>query len=241
MSKRRSAAVRALREFLVIVVGVLTALAVDEYIGERNEAQLAAYHIARLEADLQDTENRLTYLLGQLTQSERAAAAVTEVLRGQAVPTDPSAIIVEVARAGANNTPNVRRTAFQELSETGGLRFVQPPELRTAILDYYTAVATEERWFQTLDLRARTLSREIIEHRVLYAARVACPIDQIREPMTCSPELDSELTTSAVSLLLAKSDAVQIYNGRAFELTRARERIERLLAQTQGLRAELSG
>lgn len=225
----------AVREFLLIVVGVLTALAVDQYMEEREERRFAQYHLERLAQDLRATEEQSQFLLRQITQSERAAAAIVEILRGSNLSYDGSGLVVALTRAAAHNTPGIRDVAFLEINQGVSLRFVEPPELRSRIVEYYQIAAGHVTWFDTMDLRARTLARELVHHELFYEARTACPIDEIREPLTCRPALDPNRVDAVVRSLRTATGAVEIYNSRAFELTRARERVAELILQTTEL------
>ena len=68
---------RALGEFLIIVVGVLAALAVDEWRGERESRKLESAYLARLQADIKRDVDEFTV---EISVMEKKAAFLQSLI-----------------------------------------------------------------------------------------------------------------------------------------------------------------
>ncbi len=134
----------------MVVLGVLIALAVDDYRVERHDRQLEIDYVQRLRVDL---ERNLQYIsevwYPGLARKRQALDAIAPVVRGQqAAPDEPHSFLVSVARGGAMGTTAntwVTDTTFKDLIATGNLRLIQDPAVRAAIADYYEGILAETR------------------------------------------------------------------------------------------------
>jgi hypothetical protein len=158
---------RWLAELVVIMVGVLAALAVDDFAQSRADRALEAHLLERLEDDLaadagdlaaaQTIVARRIWLFGELQRA----------LAGQATPSPPADSLITFDRAAAlleavgrsqdvvlmrewdrpierplrlfRGTPefDLSDDAYQEMLAGGGMRTLTDPVLRSAIVAYY--------------------------------------------------------------------------------------------------------
>ncbi len=129
-------------ETLVIVLGVLIALGLNDYWTDRQDRLLAIDYIQRIEYEVNgDLQNLQNSFRPRLRAKREALEAILPVVRGRApVPEDLNDFLLNVSRGGifggtlatlANNT------TFEELRATGNLRLIRDPDLRIAIVRYY--------------------------------------------------------------------------------------------------------
>ena len=154
---------RALAEFVVIVTGVLVALAVDDWRSGRAQSATEQHLLAVLAEDLRlDSLSYASYVrlaelriassvkllerLGEdahLVDYFRSARAETFVATDRPVSTIPPGVDEEaedLLRVTLGWGLNPSQTAMQELTSTGRLAIINPAELRTALVSYHQRV-----------------------------------------------------------------------------------------------------
>lgn len=129
-----------LGEFVVIVLGVLIALWVDQLREARVNADLEVEYLESLVADLDADLAQFDEAEEWMRRSEAAAATVLALYEGTP-PTDNVAdLITAVETAGWQMFPSVSRNTIDDLRSTGNLRLIRDPAIRRAIADYYTNI-----------------------------------------------------------------------------------------------------
>ena len=150
---------RAGTEFLVIVTGVLTALALDGWNSTRQERELEETYLRSLAADLRSQVNRFD---GWIRGFERRAA-VAEQVWVAVTTTRPITVSAPDLRdallsGGTYHPPRLYSDAtYQDLISTGNLRLIRDQELRTAILNYH---ALRDQYVEWIDLLAEASSEQ---------------------------------------------------------------------------------
>jgi len=135
-------------ETLVIVLGVLIALGLDEYRTDRYEQRLAIEYIQRLQDDVaQDREYLAVNWYPRLVIKHQSLDAIAPVIRGQdPTPEDLDRFFRNVARGGmqgASIDDWVTDTTFRDLLSTGNLRLIRSSEIRGKITSYYRALEAQ--------------------------------------------------------------------------------------------------
>jgi hypothetical protein len=135
-------------ETLVIVLGVLIALGLDDYRTEQYERRLATDYVQRIQNDLRQDLDYIDRIWVQRLKIKRASLeAIAPVVRGQTqVPDDVEGFLTHVARGGIAGTSAATwytDTTFQDMRATGNLRLIKDPEIRAEISRYYEAVQSE--------------------------------------------------------------------------------------------------
>ena len=136
----RSRVIRMGAELLVIVVGVLVALAVDEWSGSLDERELEREYLQALAMDLEeDSTAYARALVPNLEEALTALRTVVPVARGaDAMPSDTVGFLTLMWESTFSVSQfEERRTTFEELLATGNLSLIQSPELRASIVSYY--------------------------------------------------------------------------------------------------------
>ena len=147
-----------LSETLVVVLGVLIALWINDYWSFRQDRILEREYIHRL---LEDVESDIAYIDNEvaqlLTRKFDALEGIRPVVFGEKpIPNDVESFLKNVSLAaigGASSTHWVVDTTFQELLNTGNLRLIEDAELRRKIATYYEEF--EEFYIRSRDRRTR--------------------------------------------------------------------------------------
>lgn len=135
----------AVGEILLVVVGILIALQVNNWNQERQERNLEKAYMDRLYEDL-DGDLSGFHELQEIFIRKRDF--LTELLEGQ--PPDFSKSIAEEWLAGLYasrfiSLPTVRSATFDELAGSGRLTLIKDLKLRSAMADYYAEYALMTR------------------------------------------------------------------------------------------------
>lgn len=152
-----------LGEFVVIVVGVLMALWVDQLREARVNAQLEVEYLESLVIDLESDLAQFDETEAWMRRQEAAAATVVALYAGSPPTDDVADLVAAVETAGWQYAPSITRNTLEDLRSTGNLRLIRDPELRRAIAAYYRTV--EEISIPLADIRDRIWAQ--------YDARVA--------------------------------------------------------------------
>jgi len=180
---------KAAAEFLIIVVGVLVALAVDGWREDRVERGMEREYLERLLVDLQAGQDNLVEDgLQHLQGAEQNMRRVGPFLRyGDPVPGDTTSFIAALNGATqslfyrlAETYPN---TAFEELWSTGGFTLITDPGIRSAIISHYSLVEASSGQLDLQPREYRDLLRGQIPGELQESIRTQC---DLREPgFTC--------------------------------------------------------
>ena len=129
----------AIGEFVIVVAGVLIALAMDGWNDDRlnrfEEAELVERLISDLERDARHIDRGLGLLAGKTESLDRVEAT----LAAEVEPDDPAGFlgdVVEGAQYGWNQA-TARRVTFDELLGTGKFGLITDRDLRVGIAEYY--------------------------------------------------------------------------------------------------------
>lgn len=152
-----------LGEFVVIVVGVLVALWVDQLREARVNAGLEVEYLESLLTDLDADLAQFDSTEAWMRRSETAAATVLALYEGSPPTENVADLVAAVETAGWQFVPTITRNTIEDLRSTGNLRLIRDPDLRRAIASYYLTV--ENVSIPLADMRDRIWAQ--------YDARVA--------------------------------------------------------------------
>ena len=156
-------------ETLVIVLGILIALALDDYRTNQYERRLAIDYVQRVQDDLsRDLEYIDRIWVQRLRIKRESLEAIAPIIRGQSqVPDNVEGFLKQVARGGIAGTSAATwytDTTFQDMRATGNLRLIRDADIRAQISRYYEAVQSE-----ALRVEARFTDYTSFVHAVLPA------------------------------------------------------------------------
>jgi len=129
-----------LGEFIVIVVGVLMALWVDELREARNNAALEVQYLESFVTDLEADLAQFDETEAWMRRSEAAAATVLALYAGSPPTENLADLVMAVETAGWQEWPVITRNTIDDLRSTGNLRLIRDSALRRAIAAYYTTI-----------------------------------------------------------------------------------------------------
>lgn len=152
-----------LGEFVVIVVGILIALWVDQLREAHVNAGLQVEYLESIVTDLDADLAQFDETEAWMRRGEAAAATVLALYEGSPPTENVADLVAAVETAGWQYFPSITRNTLEDLRSTGNLRLIRDPELRRAIADYYATV--EEVSIPLADMRDRIWAQ--------YDARVA--------------------------------------------------------------------
>ena len=131
---------RAAGEFVVIVLGVLVALAADSWNDARLERIEETEYLLRLHHDLQRDTAQHGFVLDWMDRKERSLRHLREVLASTTLTDqDTATLLSDLANAsnfGWNVGPLAVRATFEDLRSSGKLGLIRDAELRAALIAY---------------------------------------------------------------------------------------------------------
>jgi hypothetical protein len=213
-------------ETLVIVLGVLVALGINDWWTERQDRDLERAYLARMLDEVREDTKYLERFSSDLPNRKLAVLReIAPVVRGrQPIPDDPMEFLGNVSRGGmggfaASNW--IKRTTYDDLISTGNLRLIRDTALRQHISTYYQASE-----FQMARLRPRVSGYVPFVHAHMPAelrddltqeAMEAFGIERALAAFT-SPEFES-LLNKEINLALFMT------NNESYELALEMERL----------------
>ena len=163
---------RRVGEFVLIVVGVFVALMLETMMSERNDGELRAEYLSRIEADMIADIQAIEYRIEFYTTVQQFSQEVIDWMQSDA-PVDQSVLLA--AFYAAEVWPFVPRlSTYQDLQSTGNFRLIDSIDLRTSLFKYYNrADASRPGWNPSNDYRK--IIRGIIPSNAQNQIRDVCP------------------------------------------------------------------
>ncbi len=159
-------------EFVLVVAGVLVALAVDTALEDRRDNNLRDEYVERIRGDVEMDSQALQYRI----EFFRGVQGYTqEILDWLDADTPADKEVVLAAFYAAEVWPFVANTStYQDLQNTGNIRLIDDIDLRTSLAAYHNRYnTTRSGWTATEDYR-QTI-RGIIPNDVQASIRENCP------------------------------------------------------------------
>ena len=129
---------QAATEFVVIVFGVLAALAVDEWRSEREDRITEHEYLARIRADLQSDIDNFKRLERVFQSKAKTIKDLKNHPESDLFSRDPSILMEGINSSRYVALPDSRSTTFDELMSTGRLALIENVEQRDALSRYYS-------------------------------------------------------------------------------------------------------
>lgn len=177
---------RLFGEFLLIVVGVLVALAVETALENRKDGHLRDEYLSRLRADIELDRLAIERRIDFFTDVQRFSGEVLDWL-GTDTDIDRETLLASYYAAEVWPFLAVRNT-YDDLQNTGNIRLLDDIDLRTRLSGYYNkANTTISGWTPPEDYRK--IIRGVIPNDVQALIRQDCPttLDFDQEPSGFPP------------------------------------------------------
>jgi hypothetical protein len=124
-------------EFLVVVTGVMVALALNAWIQGRQNERSEAVYLSLLSRDLEQTIASLEVDTTFQGKQVRDGFAAYHALSGPVVPADRRAVTANLTRLMTRRTVILNDPTYQDLIATGNLRLITNREVRDRIVDFF--------------------------------------------------------------------------------------------------------
>ena len=127
-------------EFVVIVVGVLVAFGVQDWSDRRSDRLAESQYLERLAADLRaDSAIFVDRFIPSLAFSDSVLQVTRSIARGAApFPVDTISFLADLSETQAAPFLWIMGETYDELLATGSLAVLESPELRSAVVSYYS-------------------------------------------------------------------------------------------------------
>jgi hypothetical protein len=155
-------------EFIVVVLGILGALAVDSWWAGRADRRTETAYLIRLHRDLERTRGALDEELEEHRNNAAAIRTALEELR-----TEPDSVGMEVVVEGLRHADALDvlfpfHTTYEELVATGNLALISSDTLRQALGAYDRDVRENLDWDEWLeDLWLTTVSPDLYKYAIV--------------------------------------------------------------------------
>ena len=135
----------AIAEILILVVGILAALAVDRWAEEQRDQAIASEYIARLKNDVEADLQAYSETVAWSHSIDDSAAFVLDVYRGRDINSEEFDIMMlHIFRASWGSKGRTTTTTYDDLVSTGNIALL-PVRVRNAITEYYGLKSSYER------------------------------------------------------------------------------------------------
>jgi len=125
-------------EFIIIVVGILVALAGEGWRQEREERQLESDYLFRLANDLRSNEQILQRTIEESRQTTAAAQEVLAYINSLSYESQNGISVLNAASYASLMRPSALASAtYDELVSSGRLTLIEDIELRAELVRYY--------------------------------------------------------------------------------------------------------
>ena len=132
-------------ELVLIVAGVLAALAIDGWAEERREQRTEAAYLELLRDDLAQIESQMQQYVDFETANLDTGAALYNTLDPANDARDPRAIQGLIAGLGARRTVQISSAAYTDLQSTGNLPTISNRDLRQQLIRFFAQSERTER------------------------------------------------------------------------------------------------
>ena len=129
---------RLIAEFLVIVVGVLVALGLDQWVASRKDRDLETEYLERLLDDVRYDLSELSFIQERSRISLAADRLITEPAWVREAPGD--SLLATAIVAALSRSPDLSRSTFTELVNSGRIELLRSREVREALSVYDRSV-----------------------------------------------------------------------------------------------------
>ena len=196
----------AIGELFIIVVGVLIALAIDQWNADRLERLEEVDAIKRILVDLQTDLDDFDFRLKSVSGKEESLIRVRSALAKDIV-VEPEQFLTDII-VGADfgwNQGFAQRPTYDNLMASGQLGIIQSADVRDKISNYYRLYEDEHIRIDERETGYPALSYELVPRRGLEELR-----DGVTLERTLDPNLSEQQKLELVDLVLNSSISNQI-------------------------------
>ncbi len=135
----RKQLVRALAELVIVILGVMIALAADSWRQDLQEAQIESEYLDRLSEDVSEGLKVLSYERKRFAAATVAARTIIKGMESQARSDDENLLVANLIAAafiGFDREEMASDVTYSELVESGRLNLIKDHSLREGVIAY---------------------------------------------------------------------------------------------------------
>ena len=193
-------------EFLIVFIGVVVALAADNWREEKSNKRLEANYLLRIENDLVLGQAQLENTFSNAKSAEEGTSTLITYLEGD-LPLGSNEILnsfVLASRVGYSSGTLLHDLTYRELLSTGRLDLISKPEILAGISAYYRFIEDIESIRSSLlTFTTRTFSRHTgnVSYRVTASDLSSRQKESLLGEIDSNPEMLYELRRLKSQLL----------------------------------------
>lgn len=196
----------AIGELLIVVCGVLIALAVEGWRQELQNRGDEKEYVARLKGDLAQDTLQLASTMELSRERATYAASLLDVLEGGKTLESAEELVRAVEYPSWFNYPSYARATYEDLLSTGNLELLRDTEAKQIVSSYYATIDFFEQ-FRDLFVPAQIRLTEAVPEFLDLEVRQALFHEKV--PSTCGPTLlcDAPIPWAPTTLNVTVADA----------------------------------
>ncbi len=156
-------------EFLVVVVGILVAMALNSWYQGRQDAQNERAYLQRLSRDLQGTIDSLQEARAFEQKQYDDGIFASRALAASTRPADVEAVATAMTHLGERRTLLLRNATYLDMLNTGNLRLIHDTKLRDRVTGFYQDTQFK---FEIINKNNTALVDETYRQRVIASGLV---------------------------------------------------------------------
>ena len=213
---------KAATEFVVIVFGVLAALAIDQWNNDRLDRLQERTIIERLLVDLQDDLVSIDLGLNDLPRKQDSLHQLDSVFATDGGSPGNSAKFLQDVISGAGygwNQRRARRTTFEELVGAGRFSLIRDSDLRVRVSEYYAFDLSTHNRIDERETQYPHLSYQLVPRSSEYV--LMSNLSPIAMAQIVDRVLESELrdhVTAELNLAVFMGEEFRVFRAAILEL-----------------------
>ncbi|WP_162919928.1 DUF6090 family protein [Hanstruepera ponticola] len=199
----------AIGEIILVVIGILIALQINNWNEQRNKNSLEKQYIIRLIEDLKEEEALVKAVINYSNQIlHHAKNAISLFEDPQKEITNPSRSLVDMYQASQLQDPNSIKSTYLELIASGQINLIKKDSLKTALIRHYEVEWSKNKLFEmNNDYRKNLRSKmpNFIQEKIrekcddiYYKVRNSI---EARLPENCEVDISDDEAVIAIELL----------------------------------------
>ncbi len=171
--------VYAVGEILLVMIGILLALQVNNWNEGKKNRALESEYLQRIAVDLKITEQSVDDKLKHWQTSAEATDFLLASLADPSLEVSSIHLAIALRRMAAIQLPASINTTYNDLQSTGNIRLLRDRTVREGIAQLYEVDLQGGRPFleNRIDFRARRIAYRLIPVKYHQAAQELCPME----------------------------------------------------------------
>jgi hypothetical protein len=172
-NRLRIKSTRILVDFIVIVAGVLVALAFDSWAESRRNNRLEASYLTRLVSDVRDNNNELRKLIDLWSLYATSVRTAIDCLPEKA-DCDPQDFLVAAVFGSLITMPTIQNPTFDEIIAASRLELLRAADVRAALLTYNRRLGFGDPFLSRLDRQYEAVVNEMVPAQLVRSIAREC-------------------------------------------------------------------